>query len=76
MALRVLCASALILMEIAIGTKFYRRNGTIATVVDVLKTFNSANELVETRYLCEHDFMGQKVKHKEVAVTILKNRLP
>ena len=32
----------------------------ICTVVDILKTFNNAGELVKTIYLCQHDFLGQK----------------
>lgn len=57
---------------INIGTKYQARNQRkdICTVIDILKTYNNAGELVSTKYLCEHQFMGQKVKHKEVETTI------
>jgi hypothetical protein len=54
-------------IEIEIGTKYKARNKRkdLCTVIDVLKTYNSKNELVKTMFLCEHEFMGQKMKHEE-----------
>ena len=58
--------------DITIGLKYQARNTRkdICTLIDIYKTYNNAGELVETRYLCEHDFLGQKVKHTENLVTI------
>ena len=63
-------------MTIEIGTKFIKQRGKvkndrIETVTDILKTYNSAGELVKTRYVAEHDFLGQKVTDRDVlGVTI------
>ena len=59
-------------IQIQIGTKFTMRNKRKdqCTVIDILKTYNSKKELVKTMYLCEHDFLGQKVKHQENDTTI------
>jgi len=63
-------------MTIEIGTKFIKQRGKvkndrIETVTDILKTYNSAGELVKTRYVASHDFLGQKVTDRDVlGVTI------
>lgn len=52
-----------------IGQKFKpigRKYAQIRTIVDILKTYNSAGELVEIRYVSEHEFMGQKVIDRNV----------
>ena len=56
----------------SIGQQYTARNKRkdICTVVDILTTTNSAGEVVSLRYLCQHDFMGQKVKHEECQATI------
>ena len=65
-------------MTIEIGTKFIKQRGKvkndrIETVTDILKTYNSAGELVKTRYVAEHDFLGQTVTDSDVlGVTIQK----
>lgn len=66
-------------MTIAIGTKFIKQRGKhtnkerVETVTDILKTYNSAGELVKTRYVAEHDFLGQKVTDRDVClITIVK----
>lgn len=64
-------------MTIEIGTKFIKQRGKhtnkerVETVTDILKTYNLAGELVKTRYVAEHDFLGQKVTDRDVVdVTI------
>jgi len=65
-------------MSIEIGSKFIRnrgklKNDRVETVTDILKTYNSAGDLVKTRYVSEHDFLGQKVTDRDVClVTIVK----
>ena len=61
-----------------IGTKFTRRlspkRTDVCTVVDILRTYNSANELVNLRYVATHEFLGQLVTDRDVcAVTIARN---
>lgn len=60
-------------MKYAIGTKFKTRGKRqdICEVVDVLKTYNSAGELVSVRYVATHDFMGQKVTNRDVVATTI-----
>ena len=59
-------------MTIAIGTKFIKQRGKhtnkerVETVTDILKTYNLAGELVKTRYVAEHDFLGQTVTDSDV----------
>ena len=63
-------------MTIEIGTKFIKQRGKvkndrIETVTDILKTYNLAGEHIKTRYVTEHDFLGQKVTDRDVlGVTI------
>lgn len=63
-------------MTIEIGTTFIKQRGKvkndrIETVTDILKTYNSAGEHIKTRYVAEHDFLGQKVTDRDVlGVTI------
>ena len=64
-------------MTIEIGTKFIKQRGKhtnkerVETVTDILKTYNSAGDLVKTRYVATHDFLGQKVTDSDVlGVTI------
>jgi hypothetical protein len=65
-------------MSVEIGSKFIRnrgklKNDRVETVTDILKTYNSAGDLVKTRYVAEHDFLGQKVTDRDVClVTIVK----
>lgn len=56
----------------AIGTKFNTRgkNPRLCTVVDILRTYNNADELVEIRYLATHEFCGQTITEKVVGTTI------
>lgn len=56
-----------------IGTKFKTRGKAprICTVVDVLRTYNSKNELVSVRYVASHNFMGQEVFDRDVVGTTI-----
>ncbi len=61
--------------DYAIGTQYleHGKHPNLCTVVDVWKTYNSAGELVRTRYVTEHLFCGQVVRnHDVVAVTIAR----
>lgn len=61
-----------------IGTKYTTRgkHPVTCTVTDILKTYNSKNELVHTRYISTHEFMGQLVfDYDVVAVTIARGLL-
>ena len=48
-----------------IGTKYIAQGKSkdIETITDILKTFNSKNELVKIEYQVEHIFAGQKIIH-------------
>lgn len=58
---------------IGIGTKYISRGKrkNVCTVIDILTTYNSKSEVVSVKYLCEHDFMGQTVRHEELSTTIM-----
>ena len=49
----------------------WRKNPKLCTVVDVLKTYNKAGELVKTRYVSEHEFLGQTVVDRDVCETTI-----
>ena len=62
-------------MEIIVGTKFktmHHKHPKKMEVIDILKTYNSKDELVKTVYLCEHELAGQKVLSEECKTTILR----
>mgnify|MGYP000485214702 CR=1 FL=1 len=65
--------------EIKIGTQYIpigMKNKKVHTVVDILKTYNTKNELVHIRYVSEHDYIGQKIINSDVvAVTIQRGFL-
>ncbi len=48
-----------------------RKHPKLCTVVDVLKTYNKAGELVKTRYVSEHEFLGQTVIDRDVCETTI-----
>jgi len=60
-------------MEIryGVGTTFKTRGKAprLCTVVDALKTFNLAGELVKVRYVATHEFCGQVVFDSDVGDT-------
>jgi hypothetical protein len=54
-----------------IGQQFTTRGSPrLYTVVDILRTYNEAGDLVRTRYLAEYEFMGQTVTEEVLGVTI------
>ena len=62
----------------AIGTQFKTRGKCprVCTVVDILKTYNSAGELVKIRYVATHEFSGQTVTDSDVvAATIAMGKI-
>ena len=61
-------------MKYQIGTKFIPRgrNKSVYTIVDCLTTQNIAGEIIKQVYLCEHDFMGQKIQTQECETTIAR----
>jgi len=65
-------------MENLIGV-IYKTRGKypkLCTVVDKLDTYNSKGELVRTRYVSEHEFLGQIVTNSDVCrVTILRGKV-
>jgi hypothetical protein len=58
----------------AIGTQFKTRgkHPRLCTVIDVLKTFNSKDELVQVRYVATHEFAGQLIADRDVCATTIK----
>ena len=48
-----------------------RKHPKLCTVVDVLKTYNKDGELVRTRYVSEHEFLGQTVIDRDVCETTI-----
>lgn len=56
-------------MKYKIGTK-YRTRGKrkdVCTIVDMLTTYNLAGEVVNSRYVSIHEFLGQTVFNRDVA---------
>ena len=60
-------------MDFAIGTHFKTRGKAprICIVTDILKTYNSAGDLVKTRYQASHEFLGQIVTDYDVCATTI-----
>ena len=62
-----------------IGTKFIRAAGkkkAIETIEDIYITKNSKGKVVNIKYVCSHDFMGQKVYDYDVpSATIVRAKL-
>ena len=58
-------------MTFEIGQQFKTRGKAprLCTIVDILKTYNSAGELVKTRYVATHEFMGRTVTDRDVCET-------
>ena len=55
-----------------IGTKYTAKGGRkdIETITDILKTYNSKNELVKIEYQVEHTLAGQNITHYVSHTTI------
>lgn len=47
------------------------RNPRLCTVTDVLRTYNSAGEMVRLRYVATHEFMGQTLRDSDVVETTI-----
>jgi hypothetical protein len=63
--------------KFAIGTKYNPRGKHYqCTVVDILKTYNSAGELVRIRYVSTHTFLGQTVMDTDVCETTIAMGCP
>lgn len=60
-----------------IGHKFLKGNREKheCIIIDILKTYNSDEELVEIRYECQHNFLGQTITHIEGDTTIARGSL-
>lgn len=60
-----------------IGT-VYRPVGKdhVCTVVDILRTYNAAGELVRVRYVSEYEFCGQKLRDTDVVGTTIARGCP
>lgn len=56
-----------------IGTRFKTRgkHPRLCAVVDILTTYNAAGDLVRTRYVATHDFMGRTVTDYDVPATTI-----
>lgn len=56
-----------------IGTKYTARGKQKreCTVTDILKTYNSAGELVKIRYVATHEFCGQIITEHDVVETTI-----
>jgi hypothetical protein len=61
-----------------IGTKFTMRGKAprIHTVIDFLTTRNLAGEIVATRYVTTHEFMGQVLTNIDVCETTIARGNP
>ena len=62
----------------AIGQQFKRpgKHAKVETVIDILRTYNFAGELVRIRYVAQHDFMGQMITDYDVVdATIARNAI-
>lgn len=59
---------------IEIGTKYKTRHKVpkLCTVIDRHDTFNIKGELVKTRYVSTHEFMGQVITECDVLETTIK----
>lgn len=56
-----------------IGTQYRTRGRAprVCTVVDILKTYNNAGELVSIRYVSSHKFLGQTVLVQDICETTI-----
>lgn len=67
-------------MKYPIGTQFIprssERNKSVYKIVDCLTMKNIAGEIIKQVYLCEHDFMGQKIQTQECETTIARGLQP
>lgn len=59
--------------KFSIGQQFKTRgkHPKLCTVTDILRTYNSAGELVSLRYVATHEFAGQLVIDHDVVETTI-----
>lgn len=61
-----------------IGLRFIRQGNKrkdIEEIVDILKTYNSKNDLVKTEYITETWFAGQKITNTALNSTIALSKI-
>ena len=63
----------MIAQRFQIGQQYKTRgkHPQLCTIVDVHRTYNSANELVKLRYVTSHQFCGQTVLDTDVVDTTI-----
>jgi hypothetical protein len=56
-----------------IGHQFKTRgkHPRLCTVIDILRTYNAKGDLVKTRYVATHEFMGQTVTDSDICETTI-----
>lgn len=56
-----------------IGSQFWSRGKVshLCTITDILRTTNSAGELVKLRYVATHEFMGHLLEDNDVCETTI-----
>ena len=61
-----------------VGTKYFSsgKHPKECTVIDIIKHLNSNGEVVKTRYISKHEFMGQEVKTHDVCATEIARGIP
>jgi hypothetical protein len=61
----------------AIGTIFksHGKHPRTMRVSDILRTYNSAGDLVRIRYVAEHEFMGQTITDHDICETTIARNL-
>lgn len=61
--------------DIKIGLKFVRphtKRKDVETITDILSTYNSKGELVRTRYVATHEFMGQQIADSDIVIVTIQ----
>ena len=63
--------------DIKIGLKFIpntgkRKDKKIHTIEDIYNTYNSKNELIKTRYVVSHDYIGQKLTNYDTCIVTIQ----
>ena len=65
------------MVKFNIGTQYKTcgKHPRLCTVIDILRTYNSAGELVKTRYVATHEFLGQTITDSDVPETTVARGL-
>jgi hypothetical protein len=60
-----------------VGTQFkpIGKHAKVCTVRDVLLTYNLAGDLVQVRYVADHEFCGQIVTNRDIPATTITRGL-